>query len=182
MAVVTQLQPDEREVPHEPGCWFSFRLLTGAEMDKLKAAREQVQFEAATRAAQMMKMRSEFEDLLKNVAPDALAEAQKIATEGAEDAGLEGFDPALLVQFGLVAWRGKHVGEGADYEGLACDDATKAQLDDRTRLWAARQVKEINTISEGEALRSVPGGVNGDGAGAPLPTGSNVSPSLTQRS
>ena len=136
--LVKNLPPVEREVPHEPGNWFSFRRLSAAEMDEAQAdAVKETLNRYGTEA---------MEALSKMAVPDA-------ARQASQEDPLAGHSPETLVRYGLVGWR------GPDYPGDDFSDEKKRELDAPTRKWAALQVLEMGSISAGEVPSS------GDGSG-----------------
>ena len=131
--LVKNLPPVEREVPHEPGNWFSFRRLSAGEMDEAEA--------------------DSVKDTMNRYGPEAMAALSKMtvpdaARQASQDDPLAGHSPETLVRYGLVGWR------GTDYPGDDFSDEKKKELDAPTRKWAALQVLEVSTVSKGEAVNS----------------------------
>lgn len=122
---------EEREVPHEPDNFFTFRTLSGPELDEADIA-------GTRRAAEQMK-----------VLPDSIVNQALAKDSGREETRDEfrGYDKATLVKYGVISWRGPK-----------CDrppgDEEKLKLDARTQEWAARQVFEMNVRPEGEGQGS----------------------------
>ncbi len=131
--LVKNLPPVEREVPHEPGNWFSFRRLSAGEMDEAQG--DAVKDTLSRYGTEAM------EALSKMAVPDA-------ARQASQEDPLAGHSAETLVRYGLIGWR------GTDYPGDDFSDEKKKELDAPTRRWAALQVLEVGTISEGEAPSS----------------------------
>jgi len=116
------------EIPHEPGNHFTFRNLSGPELDEADVA-------GTRRAAEQMK-----------ALPDAVvnqAMAKDSGKEGERDE-FRGYDQVTLVKYGVHSWRGQKC------DATNCDDEAKVRLDARTLTWAARTVFEMNVRPEGE--------------------------------
>ena len=120
------------DIPHEPGQWMEFRLLSGRELDEAEQAqtRRFLQMVAGMDAGTLDAMRNLSGTSRADVRPDT-------------------YDKEKLVEYGVAAWS----------YGVPCDAAGKAQLDARTRDWAASIVLERNTRTEGEGPDS--GGSSG---------------------
>ena len=152
--LVKHMPPEERAIPHQGGCYMSFRCLSDDELE-----------EAETAAVKEYALRygGETLDALKAVSgfggtpqgkengevekSDIVKEAERLAAAKPADP-LTGLHLGTLIRYGLVSWRG----EG--YDGNPCDDETKSELDRHTRRWAARQIVELSVIVEGEAPSS----------------------------
>jgi len=133
-----RMMPEEREVAHSPGNWMSFRPLSGKQVNRAAAERTQ-----------------EFLSQYDPASLDALTKLASPATrtepKTAPDDPLTAYSVDALLRWGLVSWR------GPDFEGAACDDANKDDLDAATREWAARQVIDVSHITPGEGRSSVDG-------------------------
>jgi len=156
--IVTKLQPEEREVPHEPGNYLSFRCLSGLQLEEAEAAstRELVE-----------RMGAETLHALRPPTPPAngakgrAAAAVDEVDEARRKDPLIGYSPAKLIEFGLVSWRGPNYDDvpmpiaAASRAGDASVAETKAGLLDKPTLrWAALQVLEVSRITEGEGSSS----------------------------
>lgn len=141
MARVKNLPLEEREIPHEPGNFLSFRRLTADEDDEAQAA--------------------SVKETIERYGPEAMKmlagmDVPEQAKQAKEAGPLAGYSPKALVQLGLGGWRGPL------YPEEEFGDTSWSELDPRTRAWAAEQVLDINGLLEGEGLNSVRGiGVNG---------------------
>jgi hypothetical protein len=151
MALVHRLKLVEREVPHELGNLFAFRRLSGDEWDEATAQSTEAALEAAEIAQKLQKM-------IEGLSAEEKAEidAAQAAPTDAQRLNQNNANPRLLVKYGLVEWRGPNY--PAD---VPCNETEKADLDPKTRDWAAVQVLELSTIAEGEAIGSVASSVNG---------------------
>jgi hypothetical protein len=166
MALVHRLKLVEREVPHEPGNFFAFRRLSGDEWDEATAQSTEAALEAAEVAQKLQKMiegLSAQEKAEIDAAQAAPTDAQRLSQNNAS--------PRLLVKYGLVEWR------GPNYTDVPCNETEKADLDPASRDWAAVQVLELCTMSEGESSGSVASSVNG--ATEPEPSALATSGSLS---
>ena len=155
--LVKHMPPEERAIPHQGGCYMSFRCLSDDELE-----------EAETAAVKEYALRygGETLDALQAVAgfggtpqgkengeaekSDLVKEAERLAAAQPADP-LTGLHVGTLIRYGLVSWRGKGV---VHYDDIPCDDETKIELDRHTRRWAARQIVELSVIVEGEASSS----------------------------
>jgi hypothetical protein len=118
----------EVEIPHEPDNFFTFRNLSGPELDEADVA-------GTRKAAEQMKV------LPDSVVNQAMA---KDSGKEAERDEFRGYDQVTLVKYGVQSWR------GSKCDATSCDDEAKARLDARTLAWAARIVFEMNVRPEGE--------------------------------
>jgi len=110
---------ERHDVPGEPGEWFEFRYLSGAELDEAA--------DAATKAA------------LKVVSSVDLNVIQQLSGRDAGQRPPESqYDKAVLLKYGLVAWSYPE----------PCTDENKARLDAKTRDWAVRTIVAMNTLGE----------------------------------
>jgi len=112
--------------------------------------------------AESMQLTASVKDLAKEVLADLKADKQ--AEASASIAGEDGRpkdDPRLNLQYyhldtllasGILAWRGER------YDAVPCNEDTRIELDEETRLWAAKQVLELSIVSVGEAKSSVSSG------------------------
>ena len=156
--LVKNLPPVEREVPHEPGNWFSFRRLSAGEMDKAEAdsVKETLSRYGPETMAALSKMTPTRclhcgrlptdKAVQRDDEDDIIRRAKQLKEEPADP--LAGHSSETLVRYGLVGWR------GPDYPGDDFSDEKKKELDAPTRKWAALQVLEVSTVSEGEAVSS----------------------------
>ena len=126
---------EEREIPDAPGHTFTFRNLSGPELDE-------ADIEGTRRmAAQMERMpKKTAEAGLRDDAPHERDEARE-------------HDWPTLLRYGVVAWR---CPQGASpcgsCHGLyrqACNDENKAKVDTGTLEWAARNIFEMSTQMKG---------------------------------
>jgi hypothetical protein len=143
MAFVKHLAPVEREVPHEPGHYFSFRRLSADEVDATKAAviKEAAAMFDADSVAILKQLQDPDDEETKKAT--AMARAQQASNP------LSGFSARTLVEFGVVGWR------GVKYPDFA--EELKTEIDSETREWAALAVIEVSVISVGEAPSSLNG-------------------------
>lgn len=121
-------QTKDMEVPHQQGNFFTFRNLSGPELDEADVA-------GTRRAAEQMK-----------VLPDSIVN-QAMAKDSGKDVERDefrGYDRLTLVRYGVQDWRGPDCGNHP------CTDEEKARLDARTLEWAARVVFGMNVRPEGE--------------------------------
>ena len=123
----------EKEIPHEPGQRMTFRLLKGEEVDEAKRVATQRNLEASIPFMRL----SEGIDLSK-VPPPPPAE------ENPEDVRRKEHDADILIKYGVVDW---------SYQA-ECDEATKRDLDARTRDWARDIILDMNVRLEGEVGNS----------------------------
>ncbi|TET95652.1 MAG: hypothetical protein E3J29_06525 [Dehalococcoidia bacterium] len=123
---------EEREVPHEPDNYFTFRNLSGPELDEADVA-------GTRRAAEQFKM------LPERVISDMMS---RQADEARERDEFRGYDKATLVRYGVQSWRGPKL------DGRQCSDEEKAKLEADIEDWAARVVFEMNVRPEGEGRGS----------------------------
>jgi hypothetical protein len=131
MALVHLVEPVKKEVPHEPGNWFSFRPLSGDEKDAASDA-QSAKF-SATYSGEMIAALMRSEDQPSQQQRDRQADP------------LTGL--ALShVMVGLVSWEGPH------YSSSLCDEQNKMRLDDRTRRWAAREIAQLTGLSDLEKV------------------------------
>ncbi len=113
----------EEQIPHEPGQTFTFRYLTGSEMEMAEARK----------SAQAM-------ELFKSLPPEAIAAV--MAAGRAQDE--EKKDPygqhdiTLVLNSGIRAWT---------YGEVVQEDSIN-MLDGKTRMWAFRHLIDKNTVSE----------------------------------
>lgn len=118
----------ELEIPHELGNFFTFRNLSGPELDEADVA-------GTRRAAEQMKA------LPDSIVNQAMA---KDSGKEAERDEFRGYDRVTLVKYGVQSWRGPKC------DSRQCTPEEKANLDARTLAWAARIVFEMNVRPEGE--------------------------------
>jgi hypothetical protein len=151
MALVSRSAPDDIEVPHEPGNYFSLRPLTALQMDEVRA-------KGMASAMEKIAMAAAAQQALSTFSSQEIEEAEEAnATERQENPAM-GKDPTLLVRYGVVGWR------GPKYDGAECDGAAKDDLDEPTRDWAAGEVAKLSAVTMGEANGSALPSANG---GAP---------------
>ena len=115
------------EIPHELGNHFTFRNLSGPELDEADVA-------GTRRAAEQMK-----------AMPDNIV-SQAMAKDSGKDEKRDefrGYDQVTLVKYGVQSWSGPKCDR-------QCTPEEKANLDARTLTWAARVVFEMNVRPEGE--------------------------------
>ena len=141
MALVDRIPPEEKEVPHEPGNYFSFRPLTALQCDEAEASGTKRLMDQAQSAKGL--------EAILQASPEEIATARQ-----RPEAKIANLDKTLLVRYGLIGWR------GPDYDGVTCDGAGKDMLRRKTRDWAALMIAEISEISEGE------GSGSGNGTGS----------------
>ena len=123
--IITNETSYEEQVPHEPGQTFTFRYLTGVQM-------EQAEQRKATQA--MM--------IFKDLPPDMIAAAMASGREAEDQQKDEPEDPyeahdtTMVLNAGILAW---------SYEGEVSEDNI-SRLDGKTRMWAFRHLVDKNTI------------------------------------
>jgi hypothetical protein len=128
VALVTSQHTDPIPVPHEPGATFTFRPLSGVELDE--ASRK------GTKAVLA---------LVEGLGTEAIKTMQALGTNGATAADpRSGYDKDTLVRYGIVDW---------SYEE-PCTPENKAALDARTRDWAAEVILDMNLRPQGEEYAS----------------------------
>lgn len=116
------------EVPHEPGNFFTFRSLSGRELDE--ADREN------TRQSMLL-----MEGMPKvEISADQIAAAR--ATQGARDPR-DSYDKGTVCKYGIAEWR------GPNYDDEPCLYGNIEKLDATTRDWAAGKILDL-------VLRTVP--------------------------
>jgi len=116
------------DVPHEPGEWFEFQALTGAQLDNAERS--------ASREA--MKLLGGMEDsVLEAIRKQQNDRVDTVATE-------KSLDKDILIKFGVIDW---------SYD-VPCDDENKGVLDAETREWAAAEVRRMNVRTAGEKIAS----------------------------
>src|SRR3989304_778489 len=132
---------DEREVPHDPGNWFTFTNLSGPELDE-------ADLQGTRRMSEQMKA------LPESVIAQGMARRRETgpAAQTTPEEEFAGYDKATLVKYGVTAWRGS----GCE---RACTPEARAELDAKTMEWAARIVFEMNVRPLGEE--------NGSGGSSP---------------
>lgn len=113
MALVKTLEP--QPVPHEMGHSFTFRTLSGSEIDEAKDA----QMKTSLQMFNAIDV-----DLSKLGSADPNAQVDLMSQ----------YDKDVLIRYGVVAWT----------YGEPCDAESKAKLDALTRDWAARVILEEN--------------------------------------
>lgn len=136
MAIVTKLPPEEREVPHEPGNYMSFRPLSGGEM-------------ADARAAVVREMVERFGPDVSRLFMEIERRDTERAGDRDDEMSIEGYSTASLLR-GVAEWRGDQYAEPVSPQNIA-------GLDSKTRIWAARQVLDLSRIASGEETSSEPG-------------------------
>lgn len=141
-----------RDVPHEEGQSFTFRLLSGPELDEAQEVEQQRQMgmlkhispevvqQIIQRGGQTAILTDDQRAALRErgVDADVVEEVVKREERAAQ------FDKDTLVLYGLSAW---------SYDE-DCDDTNKRRLDARTRDWAATEIVKMNTRSVGEGIAS----------------------------
>ena len=132
MAITTRLPNETREIPHELGNHFTFRVLSAKQLDESRRVAQEKQA-AAARSFSGIEIPGGNDDVI------AAARAKAAADP------LTPHDVVTLVACGVVSWN------GPNYDGVECDGAAKDELDQPTRDWAARTLIGISEISEGEA-------------------------------
>jgi hypothetical protein len=120
----------EVQVPHEPGNYFTFRDLSGHELDE---AERENQRKAMLLMADIPRMEISAEQI-------AAARAGQPATKDPR----ESFDKDVLCKYGIVDWR------GPNYEPDPCMFGYIEKLDAVTRDWAAAVILDliIRTVPE----------------------------------
>ena len=151
--LVKHMPPAERAIPHQAGCFMSFRCLSDDELEEAEtAAVKEYALRYGGETLDALKAVSDFGGAPQGTGEaaeksDVVKEAERLAAAKPADP-LTGLHLGTLIRYGLVSWRG----EG--YDGNPCDDETKSELDRHTRRWAARQIVELSVITEGEAPSS----------------------------
>lgn len=129
-------QLTEVEIPHEPNNFFTFRNISGPELDEADLA-------GTKRAGQ------QFRDMPDRIVSEAMAQDRGGDEDGKRERTPEqqfrGYDASVLVRYGVLRWRGPL------YDNVECNDEQRLNLDARTMDWAAREVYRRNTRPEGEA-------------------------------
>ncbi len=110
------------DIPHEPGEWMEFRMLSGKQLDEAREVRTQ-------KVAAML--RAMGGEVLKAVRDEDESEGQD---------PLLAFDVDTLLYHGIVGW---------SYDAPVTR-ATIDQLDARTREWAARVLATWHVESEAD--------------------------------
>ena len=118
----------EVEIPHERGNFFTFRNLSGPELDEADVA-------GTRRAAEQMKA------LPDSIVNQAMA---KDSSKDEERDEFRGYDRVTLVKYGVQSW------SGPKCDTRQCTPEEKANLDARTLTWSARIVFDMNVRPEGE--------------------------------
>lgn len=134
MAIVEKLPPEEREVPHEPGNYMSFRPLSNDEM-------------ADARAGTVRELVSKFGPDISRLFFEIERKQAEQANRKDDEMTVGEYSTPLLLR-GVVAWR------GPEYEGLEPPQEHVGKLDSTTAIWAARQVLEVSRIAAGEERNS----------------------------
>ena len=128
---------EEREVPHDPGNWFTFTNLSGPELDE-------ADLQGTRRMSEQMKA------LPESVVAEGMARRREsggaVQTTPAEQ--FAGYDKATLVKYGVTDWR------GSKCDDRPCTPESLAALDAKTMEWAARVVFEMNVRPLGEGSGS----------------------------
>lgn len=177
MALVDRIPPEEREVPHEPGNFFTFRVLTPRQLMEARGVQAKQSAEDAGLYAAAIKG---MDPAIVREATQLAQEAQELQAGGAgAGAGATdpsaGYDAFTLVKYGLVSWRGSGGPPGAAggtdaravpaYDGVKCDDTSREQLDETTMKWAARTVAEISQLSDAASPEAPKGESTSSAAG-----------------
>ena len=114
------------DVPHEEGTTFTFRLLSGPELDQAQETEQKRQLR-----------------MLREMEPEVI---ERIMNRAGKEKSkrTETYDKDTLIAFGLIAWTYPE----------DCTDDNKTRLDAQTRDWTAAEVIKMNTRSAGEGLAS----------------------------
>ena len=143
-----------RDVPYEKGEAFTFRLLTGPEMDQAQEAEQRRQMRL------LKDMSPDLVDRIINRGGKGTATLTDDQREMLSERGIdpqvveecvrkedrkEAFDKDVLIGFGLVGW---------SYDD-ECTPENRGRLDAVTRAWAASEIVTMNTRSAGEGRASV---------------------------
>ena len=126
---------EEREVPHDPGNWFTFTNLSDPEL-------VEADLQGTRHMSEQMKA------LPESVVAEGMARRRE--TDGAQPTPEEefaGYDRATLVKYGVTAVRGP----ACDW---LCTPEELMKLDAKTMKWAARVVFEMNVRPLGEGSGS----------------------------
>lgn len=161
MGFVDKQNPIWKQVPGELSCEFGFAVLSGEEMD-----------EAQVRNIERTLTMDISEGMSK-----ALIKTPERKDEEEKPLEFRDCNNAVLVDYGLVGWRGSH--EKADYDKTKCDTANRKRLTDDVFRWAARQVFDLSHISAGEGSSSEPPGNSEAGQTSNGSEPESSSPSLT---
>lgn len=164
MAVVTYIEAIERKHPTE-NATYSFRPLSGDELDQCSA---EMLRELAGRYDEdvvgTMKSLKDIEDSDKEKQPEERTLTPPVDTEAEpeEENPLRGYSRKLLVEFGLIAWRGSGPKGQIDYDQIPCDAKNKLALDRETREWAAKEIIALSVVPEGKSGGSADASASGD--------------------
>lgn len=140
---------EEREVPHDPGNWFTFTNLGGPELDE-------ADLQGTQRVAERMKA------LPESIIAEGIARRREAGgTAPTPEEEFIGYDKATLVKYGISAWRGPKCER-------SCTPEARADIDAKTMDWAARVVFEMNVRPLGEE--------SGSGDFSPKASSENMSP------
>ena len=132
---------EEREVPHEPGHTFTFRTISGPQLDE-------ADIEGTKRSAEKLGV------MPTQLMTMAVDEGRSRKAERDE---FDGYSRVTLARHGIVSWRCPGGGSCGVCAGSYGDPPTPElinQLDAKTLEWAARQVYEMNVRPPGEATGS----------------------------
>ena len=159
--LVTKLEPEEMRVPDVAAETFmKFRPLSGEEIEDAQAA---VAKELVERyGPSVLQALSSLTGNTDKTDPDVIK-----ARELREKDPLTGYSPKVLIEFGLVGWR------GGDLDGEPLTRFT--ELDKDTRRWAALQVLTVSRLAEGESESSDRGIAGNDSEHPQATTASRVS-------
>ena len=129
---------EEREVPHDPGNWFTFSNLSSPELD-----------EADLQGTRGIAEQRKAAGLPDSALTDEIARRQAAGeeTKPTPEQEFNGYHKATLVKYGVVAVRGPK----CDWP---CTPEELMKLDAKTMEWAARVVFEMNVRPLGEGSGS----------------------------
>lgn len=139
MAVVSQ-EPIQRPVPHEPGEWFEFYVLSDKKLRKAKRAAKGEQMET------IRALGAEIFKAMQSSDPDAVKRARARAREFDHD--ISNYDVPTLLRLGIAGW---------SYKVKLGNDPSD-QLDSKTAEWAAQEILDLTRPPSEEELGNSSGG------------------------
>ncbi len=122
MGIVSNLQSEKVEVPHESGQWFEFKPISHTKMEAARSARR-------ARALSIF-------DGLSDGAIKAMQSGESPSAAALNQPEMQ-IDLQLLLEGTITAW---------SYEGVDLNKANIADLDNRTAQWAFREAVRLNVL------------------------------------
>ena len=132
MAIVNKMEPQRKDIPHEPGEWMKFRPLSWQELNQ--AGEEQ--------SATLMRRAA-------NIPAEAMANIRELpqqATAAPTDDDSDQYDQEIILNLAITEW---------SYEDELTSENV-ASLDKATADWAYKVAVEMNTRSKSEGEGSGP--------------------------